>query len=323
MSLEKLLQTKVAAITYEVQKLKEDHVERSELFKKADKVDLQSKADVENIMRVDESIVELSRRLTSETDDIQERLRYMTKTYDEKIEFLYHWVVKKSQSVKLNDRSYDDIRPNTAGGGGKEGIIGRLRCLVCDQTIVQHPETEIVFGGPPFKSTLKSLRSHSPPRAQDHDLTSPTASGAVKPPLSTRAGVLPTLTDEPEPSEMYEIQYEAQGSVEGERTYLVVANDGSFQESADPKFASPRQRSKLVKLAAMPTLITALPNDEVDGSDSGALNDGAKPGTEVYQNSIDDGKTPKTFLSAMSDANFQLPGIASADSLADYKDLET
>lgn len=131
--------------------------DRTELTGKADVAITMSKADVQDISRLDELISEMERMVLDHKRAVSEELV----SYDAKIE-------RKGDRITQN--CVKELRRLLAKiNQPKETAtdIGKVKCLVCDQVTQQYTEAQgTVFGGPPMRTKdfhVLESRDDSPP----------------------------------------------------------------------------------------------------------------------------------------------------------------
>lgn len=121
---------------------------KDELHNKADVALAQSKADLDEVHRLEQHTLELLRRLDLHAKEMHDGFSSVDGKLDKRIDKVAHWCLKHLRKEFKNNGS--------GGNDDRDGAdIGRVKCLVCDQVIVQHTETEIVHGGPPMKNVIQ------------------------------------------------------------------------------------------------------------------------------------------------------------------------
>lgn len=155
--LEMMEQETIVKIEDRITYLADDKASRSELYAKADIEALGLKASTDDIVRLEEMVNKLHKLLVRNSNDNKVYMDNWEKKNDTKLEYLSEWLVKR-------------VRKEFSGMGGqfknepKDGAdIGKVKCLVCDQTIHQNKNAETVFGGPAMIPQLPGhMRSQSP-----------------------------------------------------------------------------------------------------------------------------------------------------------------
>ena len=139
-----------------------EKADKSSLESKADQDIADMKADQTEIERLDELFAELNRKITSFNKDVQDGFSGVDARLEKRMDKLAKWCLKYLKK---------EIKHLPMGDDLKDGAdIGRVRCLVCDQVVVQNRETEIVFGGPQLKSHIPpQRRSPSPPATGERE----------------------------------------------------------------------------------------------------------------------------------------------------------
>lgn len=146
--------------------------DRLDLDRKADTELLLMKADLSEISRLEDISDEIHRRLTQQAKEVGEGFNTLDAKIDKKSEKIAMWCLKNLR--KELKRGSLDVGDTHDGGdthyshhrGDGFGDIGRIKCLVCDQTIKQPYLAETGFGPAGMNNTIRPQhRSNSPPPA--------------------------------------------------------------------------------------------------------------------------------------------------------------
>jgi len=127
---------KLLQLKDEAKRLDAEKASKIDVALKADASVLERFAQQEEIPRLDELINELQRRLSLCTRELMDKLYKEIKALEAREGQLKIWLVKK---IRLAMRGGG----GDLGGGGGGGDIGKVKCLVCDQTMAQSPDTEM------------------------------------------------------------------------------------------------------------------------------------------------------------------------------------
>lgn len=128
------------------EKLSNEKASKHEIANKADYNLLMTKVDFSEISRIDEYTNDLQRKLLVTKKEMSEGFANIEKNYSKRAENIALWCLKQ-------------IRKEMASEGG-DGDIGKIRCLVCDQTIKQQPDQEIIGVQDNFTTKLKSKKGY-------------------------------------------------------------------------------------------------------------------------------------------------------------------
>lgn len=134
---------------------------KDELNNKVDVSNLQSKADADEVHRLEQHTLELLRRLDLHAKEMHEGFASVDGKLDKRIDKVAHWCLKHLRREFKNNGGHDDARDGAD--------IGKVKCLVCDQVVIQHTETEIVHGGPPMKNVIKPYHTPLAPNQTYHN----------------------------------------------------------------------------------------------------------------------------------------------------------
>jgi hypothetical protein len=122
---------------------------KDDLGHKFDTAQAHKKADQEEVVRLEQHAIELTRRLDLLTKELHDGFGTVDAKLEKRIDKVAHWCLKHLRK-EMRERNFEN------GEDPREGTdIGRVKCLVCDQVVVQQRETDIVHGGPPMKNVIK------------------------------------------------------------------------------------------------------------------------------------------------------------------------
>lgn len=132
-----------------------EKADRVELSEKADLAMIMTRAEVNDVLRLEDKVDELGRRIGGIDNEVKENVKTFDAKLDRKGERIAQWVLKIIRK---------EVTPNSNTKDGTD--IGKVKCLVCDQVVPQNAEAGgTVFGGPGMKNVIKELhrnRSSSP-----------------------------------------------------------------------------------------------------------------------------------------------------------------
>uniref|UniRef100_A0A7S3H7X8 Uncharacterized protein n=2 Tax=Spumella elongata TaxID=89044 RepID=A0A7S3H7X8_9STRA len=134
---------------------------KDELSNKVDMSSLQAKADADEVHRLEQHTLELLRRLDLQTKEMHDGFASVDGKLDKRIDKVAHWCLKHLRREFKNNGGHDEARDGAD--------IGKVKCLVCDQVVIQHTETEIVHGGPPMKNVIKPYHVPLAPNQTYHN----------------------------------------------------------------------------------------------------------------------------------------------------------
>lgn len=154
-------------ITDRINKLERDKSDRTEMVMKADISLLATKSDFSEITRIDEIIQELNRRLMAQRKEALENMTSLQKDFTNRSENIAAWCLKQLRKEMKKDKN-----------DGAD--IGKVRCLVCDQVVEQHTDTDIVHTRE--RELHSNMKIHKMTNAQqqaikDHSNNRPASAG--------------------------------------------------------------------------------------------------------------------------------------------------
>ena len=229
----------IAQLNHHITRIESEKASRKELNAKADLNSVLNKVDVTEVSRLDEKIGEQVRRVTQQNKEIDEKMNLMQKNADKKVDFMAQWCLKQMRK---------ELR-----GEVREGTdIGRIKCLVCDQVVIQRVENETaVFGGPGMKSTMKTLRvdkkSNSQPDTEDVVLQRPS---------SAKKGVSDDIVLRPSSAKQHTTKLAALG---GLLSTTDLPASSPFPEPSSPPPPSSSIPTTIVRMQQLPNQQTIPP----------------------------------------------------------------
>ena len=257
-SLENILQTKIANILTDIKVLQDNHIDRYELLAKADIELLALKADTDIVNRLNDITQDISKKIVIQHHDTNDKIKTVVKTSDDKLEYLYNWIIKKFNNTNLENGMKELLQANQLQQTQRENEgntnIGKVKCLVCDQYVHQDKVTEIVHGGPAFKSHLKSF--HIPPT--HHNMNSPNRHLSPLQPVRPKTKPNTSNNNNPVTDDLTENNNIETNDDSNAASYVVVESNGVMEETSDNK----SKRNKLLRLAAVPTIMGTLEDME-------------------------------------------------------------
>jgi len=155
--LEKLPGELLDKVAEHVARLDDQKADRVDLMKKADLSLVLQKADAADVDKLNQLLADVEQRLGEFKAHTTDRFTDFHKTYDKKLEALLQWILKQLKKIANKEQI-----------GGTD--IGKVRCLVCDQTVPQSREQDVVFSSSnPITHSLKKLHAHSRPVPFEND----------------------------------------------------------------------------------------------------------------------------------------------------------
>lgn len=137
-------------------------------IEKASRADLETKADINMLfMKADQNSLsalevladELERRLANLKQETTDKFGHLDAKMDRRVDKIVAYCLKelRKELKAMTTHGDEDLGPDGTD-------IGKVRCLVCNQATNQRGNTEIVFGGPQLRTTMRPRqRSNSPP----------------------------------------------------------------------------------------------------------------------------------------------------------------
>ena len=142
----------VSKVKIEMEVLDEIKANKTDMNRKIDLSQLTLKADLVEVSLLNDLSNQLDRRIDVNKAEANEAMKILRNNYDKRLEALLQWILKQLRRISGNGKR-----------GSESGTdIGKVKCLVCDQTVTQLVETDIVFGGPALPSSLKVLSNTRP-----------------------------------------------------------------------------------------------------------------------------------------------------------------
>lgn len=146
-AVENIQDNELVSIYGDIGKLKTEKAGKIELLSKVDASALNEKTNYDDFNRLQDTMVEMSKRLAHQEQEYHDISSSVEKNFDKKLEILTQWItshIRKEIKLEKEQREGTDI--------------GKTRCLVCDQVINQNIHSE--GGGPdPLKTSLRPMKT--------------------------------------------------------------------------------------------------------------------------------------------------------------------
>jgi hypothetical protein len=200
-------------------KLSNEKASKHEIANKVDYNLLMTKVDFSEISRIDEYTNDLQRKLVVTKKEMTEGFANIEKNYSKRAENIALWCLKQ-------------IRKEMASDGG-DGDIGKIRCLVCDQTIKQQPDQEIVGVQDNFTTKLKSKKGY-PLSTKNKNNNRASSPNNIPSPSNNKSTIVPmtvaNATNEPLPSTLADYNNSKNKNQNDDKTYLPTIHNEHKQQ---------------------------------------------------------------------------------------------